>query len=300
MSVILPIITIVGMFVRNYLISGTLRGFNQASPERPYSEAIEGTLNMVFQQFQLGANSLVFTMLIMTAFILYVVINPDLRKEVMKYLNSGLDLTLVFILNYTALICITMATQQWQFEIRYVAPLVPFLFVVTIFMTAFIWERTKLKGFFRLSLIGMILSLSIIFFGTCYKTWLNIPYFLKKQTKVYTILESCTFKYVKDHFGNGAVITTNRPYHVGFFGGYTTIVLPHRRFNPNTRIPRDMESLLPDRMSRFGSRVIALFDEAEERFDGRYIAELFNNRKSNGNFLLVHECPDGVVYNLKE
>lgn len=53
----LPIITTVIIFVRNYIISGSLRGFNQASPERPYLDALTGTIETIYQQFQLSKNA---------------------------------------------------------------------------------------------------------------------------------------------------------------------------------------------------------------------------------------------------
>jgi hypothetical protein len=53
-------------------------------------------------------------------------------------------------------------------------------------------------------------------------------------------------------------------------------------------------------MSILGSKVLSLFGEAEEQYDGRYLAELFNKREDNDNFILVHECEDGVVYHLRE
>jgi hypothetical protein len=299
-AVTLPIITAVAMFARNYLVSGSLRGFNQASPERSYLDAVTGTLKIIFMQFQLGKNAVVLIVSFMTLLVLYILLNSNLRKEILKYFSSGLDFILVFIFSYTALICLTMAKQQWNFEIRYVSPLVPFLFISSFFVIVFVCEGIKFKRFPKLSLVGMILFFSIIALGSCYKTYLNLPYFLSKQINYYSIQQSCTYKWLKDHYGSNMMITTNKPYHLSFFGGYSTIALPHRRFNPTINMPVEMESVLPARMSKFGSSVLALFEEVEEQYEGGYIARLFNRRENNDKFSLVHKCSDGVIYNLRE
>ncbi len=61
-----------------------------------------------------------------------------------------------------------------------------------------------------------------------------------------------------------------------------------------------MELILPNRMSKFGSRLLALFEKADEQYEGSYIAKLFNKREPNEKFILAYEGSDGVVYNLKE
>jgi hypothetical protein len=302
LAISMPVIITAAMFVRNYIISGSLRGFNQASPERSYLDAITGTMETIFQQFQLGKNSIVLIILFIVFFTLYVLINANLRKDLLKLFNAGLDLIIVFIVSYTALICLTMAKQQWRYELRYVFPLVPFLFIIGILMIVLVWGRIKFKRFSKLSLVGMILSLSIITFGNCYKTFLNLPYFFSNQMNQYqySILHSCTYKWIKENYGGNTIIVTNKAFHLGFFGGYSAIALPHKRFNIAIPIPDDMESVLPDRMTRFGARLIALFEGAEKQYDGSYIARLFNKRESNEKFDLIYECSDGVVYNLKE
>ncbi len=300
LAIILPVITTMAMFARNYIISGSLRGFNESTLGRSYISAITGTVEMIFKQFQLGKNGIILSILFIILFILYVLINVSIRKEILKYFGAGLDLIIVFIVSYTSLICLTMAKQQWRFELRYVSPLGPFLIIISILMIVFVWDSIKLTRFSRLSLAGMILSLSLLAFGSFYKTYLNFPEFIYKQDRHYFILNSCTYKWIKENYGRNMRIATNRPYHLSFFGGYSTIALPHKRYNPGIHVPDHMESVLPYRMSKFGAKVLALFEEAEEQYEGAYIARLFNKRGTDDKFSLAYECSDGVVYTLKK
>jgi hypothetical protein len=299
-AITIPIIITVSMFVRSYIISGSLRGYHQASPERSYLSAFTGTIEMIFQQFQLGKNAVILIILFMLFFIVCFIINTKLRIEILKYFSSGLDIIIVFIMSYTTLMVVAMAKQAWNFELRLVSPLVPFLFISGIFITVFVWDRIKFERFSKLSLVGMILSLSIIALGNSYKTFLNLYEFFYKQEKAYSILHSCTYKWLKENYKGNIMITSNKPFHLSFFGGYSTVALPHKRFDPKIHVPDDMKSVLPNRMSWFGSRVLALFDEVEERYEGSYITRLFNNRKDTEKFSIAYECSDGVVYNLKE
>jgi len=300
LAVMLPVITIAAMFLRNYMISGTLRGFNQASPERSYLDAFGGTVDTIYRQFQLGKNTFILIILLMMLLILYILITTRLRKGILKYFASGLDSIIVFQVCYTALLVMTMAKQAWRFEMRYASPLVPFLFITTIFTLVFVWEGTEFRKFSKLSFIGMISTLVIIAAASLYKTYLNLPEFSYRQEKAYSLLDSCSYKWIKENYEKSTIIATNRPFHLSFFGGYSTIALPHRRFDSTIAVPENMATVLPDRMSNFGSRVLVLFEEAEDKYEGSYIAQLYNNKKTNNEFNLAYECPDGVIYNLKE
>jgi hypothetical protein len=295
----IPAVTAVGMVVRNFVISGSLRGFDQALPERSYMEAFTGTIEMIFRQFHLGNNAILLIAVFVVFSLVSVAASRELRREFFRLSSAGFDSVILFVASYMTLIVLTMAKQQWRFELRYVMPLVPFIFISGILITVLVWDRTKINRLPRLSFAGMILFLGIIAFGSCYKTYVNMAEFFYKQEKQYFILQSCTYKWIKENYGENVLITTNRPYHLSFFGGYSTIALPHKRFNPTIHVPDDMESVLPYRMSGFGSRVLALFEEAEDQYEGKYIAKLFNERKSRDKFELIHECLDGIVYNLK-
>jgi len=300
LAITIPLTTIVLLFARNYMILGTIEGINLPKPERSYLDALTGTIEMLFMQFQLGKNSIILIILFMMLFIISIFINTTIRRELLKFFHSGLDLIIIFIISYTILISYTLANQQPYFELRYVIPLVPFLFIISIFIIVFVWERIKFKRFSKLSLGGMILSLGIIAFGNSYKTHLNLPEFFYKNEKVYSILQSCTYKWIKENYGNDIIIATNEPYRLSFFGGYSTIIFPNKKWIPNYPIPENMEHLLPKRMSEVGAQVLALFDGLKEQHYGSYLARLFNERKDYDKFTIAYECPDGVVYHLKK
>ncbi len=299
LALALPLIISIGMFIRNYIISGSLRGFNQSSPERSYLDAFIGTVGMIFEQFQLGRNAIILITLLLTVSVLYILFKVKLRERIMKSASVGLDLIIVYMLSYTALICLTMAKVQWRYELRYVAPLSPFLIIGIVFIVFVLWDRTGSQRFSGLSLAGMVLSLFILTFGISYKTYLNSVEFTYKQSKQYAILQTCTFTWLKEQYGEDIFITTNEPFHLSFFGGYSTISLPHKMFNPTNYVPEDMKTVLPRQMSKFGSPVLVLFDAVKEEYDGKYITELFNNRESNASFEIAYECADGIVYNLR-
>jgi hypothetical protein len=296
----LPLITISAVFVKNYVLLGTIRGVTLPVPDRTLPEAVTGTLKMLFLQFQLGMGTSILVILLMALPILLIAANADRRKEVITFFYSGLDSIFIYIIGYTAMICVTMAKDQPVLEVRYVTPLAPFLLIVSIFVIVFAWERVEFRKFSRLPLYAMIVSLGIVFSGVFYKTYLHLPDFAYKQEKVYSILNYCTYKWIKSNYGKDTIIATNKPYRLSFFGGYSTILMPNRKYVLNMWILENMERALPDRMSEVGADVLALFDEIKEGTFGRYVEGLNDHRKSDDNFILVYECPDGVVYKLKE
>ncbi|MBI5741709.1 MAG: glycosyltransferase family 39 protein [Nitrospirae bacterium] len=300
LSAMLPLIAIGALFIRNYFVSGTIVGWNPYASERPYTEALTGTLKMLFLQFQLGGHLVAPFMAASVLFILYIVATTDGRKKMTECVHSGLDLLVVFMLSYTALITHALARVQPLFEVRYISPLAPFLFIICILVIVVLWDVIRFKGFSKLSLFGMILSLGIIIFGNLYKTCLNAEPLFSRQTGHYRILNSPTYNWIKQNYDEDVVITTNRPFHLSFFGGYPTVRLSHRRFNRNDYLPDNMESFLPARMSRFGSRVLVLFEEVDEQNEGSYLTGLFNKREGDDRFVLMQKLPDGVIYNLKE
>lgn len=299
LATIPPIITVSILFLRNYLHSGTIFGWNPPPFERSYLNAFTGTIDMIFRQFSLGQRPAAFITIFAILFVIYIILNSDARKELSKHVHSGLDLVAVFTCSYTMLIFLAMAKSQSVYELRFVSPLVPFLFILCIIINLFVWETIRSKGLSKLSLCGIILSLGIITFGNCYKTYQRSGEFFYKQQSRYSILNSLTYTWIKENYGKNTIIATNRPYEFSFFGGYSTVVFPHRRFGKNYRID-NIGSILPDRMSVIGSRVLALFEKVEEQYEGKYLATLFNKREDNDNFILIHEFPDGVVYELRE
>lgn len=296
----LPFIVTGALFIVSYMISGSTHGLDTPLPDRSYLSAIAGTMKMIILQFDLGERHVTPIAILAVSCIVYIAANTHARKELSKYIHSGLDLILIFAIAHTVLISHAMARTQTVFELRYMHPLVPFLFISCILIMVTIWETIRIKGFSKLSLCGLILSLGILSAGSCYKTYLNSRVIFSRQAGHYRILNSPTYKWIKENLEEGVVITSNKPFHLSFFGGYSTIRLPHRRFNRNYRIPENMESFLPERMLHFGSHFLVLFEKVDKEHEGDYLAGLFNKRENNDNFILTQQFPDGVVYRMKE
>jgi hypothetical protein len=299
-TAILPFMTTAALFASAYIVSGAILGRNPPPTERSYLSALTGTIKMSLLQFDLSNSQVQIILICTTLFILYILINSDARRELSKYIRSGLDLILLFIISYTVLISFAMTKAQTVFELRFMSPLVPFLFILYFLTIMLLWEKLRSKGYSRLSFCVLTFFLGLIIFANSYKTYMKSGDVFSQDVGHYRILNSPTYHWIKNHYGQDVIITTNRPFHLSFFGGYSTIRLPHRRFNENFRVPDNMESFLPDRMIQLGSRVLVLFEKADEQYEGRYIASLFKNRKGDTNFVLSHNASDGVVYSLKK
>lgn len=298
-AIIPPVIATGVLFFRNYIHSGTIFGWNPPPFERSYLDAFTGTIHMIFLQFSLGERPVVLISAFTILFVFYLIVNASSRRELSNYIHSGLDFIIVFILCYTFLIAVAMAKSQAVFEVRFMAPLVPFLFILCTTVIVFVWGMIRLKGFSQLSLFGIILSLGILTAGNCYKTYLRLEEFSRKQESHYSILNSPTYIWLKENYGRNDIITSNKAYPLSFFGGFSTVTIPHKRFDKNYRVD-NLDMVLPDRMAKIGSHILALFDKVEEQYEGIYLTELFNIRKDNDKFVLMHKFSDGVVYQLKE
>jgi hypothetical protein len=300
-SSMLPLIAAGIIFIHNYTITSNIYGWEPPPFKRSFIDALTVTIQMIFQQFPLGRKFILLIVLFIFLFILLIILNiGNSRQEFRKYLNIGLDLAIILGISYIVLIALALSKSQPIFEVRFVFPLVPFLFVIFISCIVFFWKTIQSIGYRKLSLLGLVLSLVIVTSVNCYKTYLRHRRFLAhKEESHYSVLKTSTYKWTKEHYGKSTIITTNRAYPLSFFGGYTTVALPHKRFMPTTVVPENMEIILPERMSRFGSRVLVLFEKAEEKYDGRYITKLFYHRKNDKNFRLIREFEDGVIYELK-
>jgi len=303
LSAMIPSITILSLFARNYIISGTIRGVNfdqiAHAPDRSYISAFTGTIGMLFSQFQLGNRPIAMISVFTGLLLLYLLLHPGSRKELSDILKSGLDLVILFMIIYTVLISIHMAKESPIFDLRFVSPLVPFLFIISILVILFIGRMLSLKGFYISSRWIVVSLFMIMLAGNGYKTVSNLKEFSYRQDKIDSFTGSCVFRWVKENYKRDTIITTNEPYYLSFFGGYPTMRLPTRRFYSNAYIPEDMESLLPERMSDVGSRLLVLFNDVREKDYGSYLAGLYQRRENNSNFGLLYECPEGVVYELR-
>jgi hypothetical protein len=297
LSLLVPPVIQLLLYARNYAIAGTIRGHFNYVIDRSYLEAFQGTIGMIFSQFHLGNKSI--TLIIASAIfvVLYAAINSDLREKLFKLFHAGLDTISIFIIMYTALIIIALTTMQPHFESRFVSPLVPFLLIISILTIVTVWEQISIP---KLSSAGIILSLSIVSILIVQKTYLNREEFFYKQKAPYKILHSCVYKWMINNYSNDTIVVSNRPYYLSFFSGYSTVILPHKRYFKKIPIPENMETVLPERMEEIGSGVLALFSEAKEEHYGPYIFQLFNTRMDHPRLTLAHECSDGVVYNLKK
>lgn len=292
----IPVLFTTSLLTRNYIYSGTIRGWHQPSAGRSFLEAFTGTIKMTLLQFQLGPRPIILIVVFSIIFILSILVSTNIRREFSKLFHSGMDVVLIFIINYTALIIFAIGQKQPVFELRFVGPLVPFLYITAIIIMVFMWKVIELRDLSRVSLTGLVLSIGIFTSVSFYKTYLNFPEFFYKSDKYHSFLNSCTYKWIKTNYQENILITTNQAYPLSFYGRYSTVTLPHKRFNKNIHIPDNMESVLPNRMSEFGSQILVLFSKVEAQYDGNYVARLFNKRGDDDKFGLVHECQDGVVY----
>lgn len=300
-ATIIPAATVATLFIRNHIHTGTIRGASGVpAPDRAFPEALSGSVKMLFSQFQLGERSAYLVSFLVTALVIFCLLNAEVRGRIRSLLAAGLDIILVFIAGYFFLIVIALVSDQPYFEMRYVTPLVPFLFITVILLAVSLRDTLSLNSSSRLPNFALSFFLVALLLGSFYKTALNIPEFFYRQEKVYSIMNNCAFHWLTENYDRSAVIATDTPYHLSFFGGYTTLILPSRKWVPNAEIPENMESVLPERMESAGSSLLVFFNRLSKKQFGSFVSGLSHKTDDSGPYQIEYVCSESTVYRLEK
>jgi len=136
-----------------------------------------------------------------------------------------------------------------------------------------------------------------------YRTFANRDELSADITKDSRFLTCQTYNWLTKHCNGDSVIATNRPTILSFYTARPTLRLPCRFWNPRWHIPEDMAVQLPKRMMKVGAKHLVIFAERQgldEKLYGPFVSALSRREKAGNMFKSLFECPDGVVYELRD
>jgi multisubunit Na+/H+ antiporter MnhC subunit len=301
---LIPFVTVGILFTRSYLLSGTIRGFDQPDPERTWCAAIYGIMCDIGGQlgiYGLGDKFLLGFFFSVPLIFILIFLNSQ-KDEFFQIFWSGFDLVIVFIAIYTGVIIYTMHKYQPLFERRYTAPLLPFLIISAMVILDFGWRTLLVTRMCKYANHGLMLSLVLIIGLIIYRTYSHpLTLYLENANKKF--VESQTYCWLIKECPARSIVYTNKAFRLAFFGGYPTLRLATREHYPNFHIPDDMQTQLPKSMSEVGARYLILFADRkglDEKYYGKFISSLSKRENVSDKLTIMYECPDGVVYSLRK
>ncbi|MCX6340310.1 MAG: glycosyltransferase family 39 protein [Candidatus Aureabacteria bacterium] len=318
LTVPLPLLVITVLLTRNCVLMGSIRGVWFPHTERSWSETLRGIIEMNREQFDISIPGVRVTL----AFLLLIIPGaallwpPGGALRIARLFARGLDLVLITIVCYTAALAHALADTQPNYEIRYVAPLTPLLWITAIVVIARGWNCLTQRGMRRLASAGIALSLILIIIGETERSWRLLPHHAPSGDYGF---ESGACQWVVAHNRKGSLVVTNTPCMLAFFSGIHTVGLPLRHpWLAFEKVPNDLERVLPEKMKEIGAEYLLLFRAIDglpreewsgvenglpEDVWGRFISDLSRplaGEKVKGFFVKVYECHEGVVYRMTE
>lgn len=296
-SSIIPIFMLSALLLRNYILSGTIRGFYQPSPNRTYLESFKGTLEMTFLQFDIQRSMMIAIIALGLILItLLLVKNKNDYKILSAQKNSGIDLIVIFILLYFMLIVYAMTNNQPRWEERFMIPLVPFIFIILVLTL-----QNTLKTFFQTQYKRIYVLFFFVLISIDIFIYINNYQRALEKTQNYTQFKNYDLlKWIKSHYADEKIVTTNAPFRLAFFGGYSTLRLPTKSWNAGFEIPENMIDVLPVHMDDVHSKLLVLFGKLSEKEFGTYIAQLSHKKRDDEHFQLLYSTGEGAVFILKK
>ena len=110
-----------------------------------------------------------------------------------------------------------------------------------------------------------------------------------------------TYTWLIANSAPGTIIATNEAYSMAYLGGFPSLHLPRRRWDPNAKIPDDMSSLLPERMAAVGAKYVVIFagpGGLPDRHFGEFVAALSRRQPLSERLAMRFAGSSGVVYEL--
>jgi len=284
------------LLVRNYVLSGAIRGYEEPEQARSVYEAIYGVLAGCINQF--GIKGFALKAIILFLFFLGPVgmlfVFDRQMKAIVRAFRNGFDLTAGFIVSYVGLMVYAMVRYQLGFDMRFFVPLAPFILIVIILITDAGWQSMAGTHMQKPAEGARVISLVTIVALMLFKFYWASPVFSIADTGSEKFLSSDTLNWVTNHLPRETLIATNEPVKLAFFGRYPTLMLPNRTLNPDMYTPYGMRTQVPKRMSQVAAEYLILFISQDVPVKGYLFKE------EVGRFRLVYDCPDGAIYRLNE
>ncbi len=301
---LVPLCIVAILFVRNYVLSGTIRGFQCPNPQRSIYAAICSVMQGIALQFGIKGFKAQIAILFLIFLVIVILVRSKMDRNI-QALKKGLDMIILFMVSYTGVIIVAMVRYQPHLELRFVAPLVPFILITAVFIIELAWRSMTVTRIHKLLLhSGRIIFIILIIVGLLFTLWWKSSFFSPVETVNKRFLSSQTFGWLKTSLPPETIIATNEPFKVAFWGGYPTLRLINRLWNPYHDIPDDMCYQLPRRMSEVGSHYLILFadeDGLDEEHFGEFVSALSRRKRADiDKFRLMYNCSDGVVYHLSK
>jgi hypothetical protein len=303
-----PSLTIIAaLFLRNRLLTGDIRGVVAFPLGRSWLSGLLGSLNLLCEQ--LGWWSLTNKALGLGFLLALGVFSVSSKAGKVGYRRAwqaGLDLPLVFAAGYLVLLTQAMVKYQYPFEFRFATPLLPILLIclllhIRLGFLGIRQARWLSPGLKRCAQAIMALVLLYLGYTALYKPYPGSSLFYPSLRNE-RFLANAEFQWLMKHKERSRVVATNVASGVAFFGGMSALSLPSRSFDRHVRIPTEMQDLLPERMRLVGAKwLVLLTDEKglDAELFGEYVARLSRRQPDPGKFEVVHDSPDGVIYELR-
>lgn len=307
------------LFGRNALLTGYIRGFGQASPDRSLLGMFVGTGRMMLGQF--GLWGLDARTVLRAALGVALLIGPTAalfftargRNKVGDYVRGGLDLVAVFAAAYVGLITYAMMGGLPDFELRFGAPIAPLVVIGFVVVLANGWG--VLSATTGRAAARVALAASLILVGLHAVTQ-SVTRVHAARGVSFNIVRTESFRWLTEHAAPGEPVATNAAVKVAFLGkrpalrpqvsyGYTEYLQLQMNGVPASwrhwAVPEDMILAIAQKMEQVGARYLVLFCGEEglpASHWGEQVAALSRGEDVPTMFTEVRRYPDGVIYAL--
>lgn len=310
LAIVPPVLTIAGLWARNLVHTGTLRGFYQPPLDRPLLEAVSGVTEISLIQFgiwfSLSIRTLVVLVLISVpgAIGLAKLRNPEIRA---RFFTGAYDVVPFTCIWYIITLVVGMIRYQPKFEERFAAPYAPLLLIGVCVLIANGYAMISKQRWAKSARLFALMSIVFILGLNAHTTWTRSHQDVENN-RIRTITDKLvdleTFQWVKQNSSPEDVMLSNRALSLIWMLDTPSMEMPCESHNSARRNPDDMLGWIQRRLNDIKARYLVLLSDPEmpwplpARDYGEHVAALSRGEMVNPGLEKVVQFKDGVVWRL--
>ena len=306
----LPTAVLGGLWGRNYILTGTIRGMPASNVQHGVFATLRSIITHILPEAGLtGALQIGGIALTLLPVVLWIIHRrrsaapgakgPSLSPAI---LPRGLDLPVIALAGYAVSLAVAVARYQPKLEMRFVTPLAPLATIIatTVLCTSWKLLRDSLTGRpARIARWGYVLSLVVLLLLVAHGPWKHFQPARIKGSVADTRMLAWMRKNVPAH----APVATNIPAGLAFYAGYTSMYLPNCDFDPGAAVSSSARDWLSPFLARVGVDYAAFLCDPnglKPELWGKLVADLSCGKTVGHGLVLVYRGPDGIVYKRRQ